>query len=226
MTAIIKKLFDKIDNWSRLKIIYVCLILCIVAFIFSIYQNKPWWVTILCFILIIILIIFIIYIQNLSEKIILTSNEWFERIISNLENTTRAHIYIRNFVHPEDFKGKHKDALIQIMKLFAKLIDKYPETFRIIAHKDKSQRKCPINWLIEEMRSNDAEEIGKKIKQTITILNKEPVSNSSTIYLINHVLLYNHIDENGKNRYFYIKLYGNIIGYLIAQGFYKVFKGN
>ena len=151
----------------------------------------------------------------------ISSKEWFKYILRLLPDCADAKIYLREFKHPDEFGERHRDELMQLMEIFALKIVESPDRFHIISYLPHNNSKNPIDWLRSEISSkHGVEDADNLLKKCITIINKQPAANSSTVYMIDESnLLYNHIIHDKKMKYFNANLSRSIIPFFYNKGF-------
>lgn len=181
------------------------------------FENSIILISFLLFIaLVLILISFYLYNKSINNY---SSKEWFKCIIEKLEDNDKGRIFLRQFDHPENFIGVHKDDLTKIMKLIKEKISNGAD-FQIIAYSPSSE-KNGYKWLEDELRENI--NAMNNLKKNIKIIQTQPVSaNSSSAYIFNdNSVLYNR-RVNGKNYYYINDLNNSILHSFIEKGFEKM----
>lgn len=195
------------------------------ALTFSAYKidEKYAWLT---GVISLVALILILWVYRRSDSGLymdeLRSDEWFRHIVELLDDASNAKIYLRDFRHPDEFKDAHRSDLLKIMKIFAKKIAEHGDNLQIIAYREcETKNKNPVEWLKHELvNAYGISKANKLIKKCVTLINSQPTSNSSTVYLIdNSILLYNRLSDDHKIRYYRVDVSRSIIPYLFNLGF-------
>lgn len=182
--------------------------------------TTPNWVVWLIVFAAIIVVSVLIYIarsrkpEASSENI--TSEEWFSVIDEKLQNCGYARIYLRNFNHPDDFRGEHRESLLKIIKTIKQKI-KSNEEIQILSYKPIGAR-AGDDWLESELGGRE------KISGHVKIRNTQPMTNSSSMYLFDdRFVVFNKV--NGGVTTYHIEQHANSILFeLIKRGFEQVWR--
>lgn len=147
-----------------------------------------------------------------KEKI--DSKEWFSEINDKLSNCGYARIYLRQFNHPDDFRGEHRDALFEILNTIKQKIESNQE-IQILSYKPGNE-KSGDDWLESQLGSRE------KIERHIKIRKSQPMTNSSSMYLFDdRFVIFNKV--NNKISTYHIEQHTNSILFeLIKRGFEQV----
>lgn len=190
------------------------------------YIEKPnAWMGLVVGLFIVVLLLF--FYRHQSESRSVESKEWFKIIVQNLRNASSVCAYLREFDHPDEFANAHRDALLEINKLFIKGMLQYPESFRIVAYNETGQATAKATkWLEDGL----AETLGSQAARTrldncLRILDRQPSANSSTVYVIDdEILVYNHVKNDGEKSYYVHFLQRSVIPLLLQTGLRDIFE--
>lgn len=147
-----------------------------------------------------------------DEGASLTSSEWFSRIADKLEDCGTAHIYLRKFDHPDNFKTEHRDALLRIMNaLRKKLLGGAAVT--VIAYEPGPTEKTGREWLL----ANGVPD--RVLQNAVVILTSQSISNSSSVYVFDDRTSFYNKKLDGKTVYKEESFSSSIVHDLIIRGF-------
>jgi hypothetical protein len=200
--------------------------LCLIALVLSakeLEKPKAWIIALFAFVA--FLVVFFFY-KPKKEAQELDSNEWFDLILTHLDNASGAQIYLRTFMHPDYFQSKHRDALLKIMEAIVKQIREHSGTFRIVAYAGTTPNaKSALEWVRTELiRNSDPHLADDLIAKCIKVIDAQPHPNSSTVYLIDHqLLIYNYIHDGSDPSYHCLDLPRSVIPRLLEAGLEKLF---
>jgi hypothetical protein len=209
------------DHLGKNLYLGLCLIGLVVC-VPKIETNYGFFAVIICAALFLIILLFM-----KDEKVLISSDEWFDKITSSLEDASHAVIYLRDFVHPDYFKEKHRKSLMNLMVIIVRKMVQYPGDFKIIAYYDVSKsRKDPLQWIREELSSkhkiNSPEQL---IENCFKVIKSQPTANSTTAYLIDKsIMLYNKRKDSNQFEYYTLNIDRTIVPYFFINGFYS-YKG-
>jgi len=141
----------------------------------------------------------------------ITSDDWFNLIAEKLSDCSYARLYLRSFDHPDEFREEHRKNLMKIISLIADKIRSGAD-IKIVSYAPSSKNKTGYNWVQSELGTNFS------VDDYITVIQNQPVSNSTSMYLFDDKSVAYNKKINGKNTY-HIENYSNsIIHTLIANG--------
>lgn len=145
----------------------------------------------------------------------LTSGDWFDEIVRQIADCKSARIYLRGFSHPDQFRSDHRDALLKFMQLL-KIRFETGADIEIVAYHYSKDVKSGLDWLKSELGA-DFDALSR-----ITLIQNQPVSNSSSLYLFdNGVMLYNE-RKNTSASYYSQNLSGTVVHHLLEKGYVAV----
>lgn len=181
--------------------------------------EKPYaWIGVLATLVVFLVLIF--FYRPTGQEAEVSSQKWFTTLISQLEDASSISVYLRSFVHPDQFASKHKDALTRLNYIFVRAILQHQDQFTLVAYRDIARSQPDgTAWLEQELRSRiSSDEASALLARCVRTIDRQPIGNSSTVYVIdNQTLIYNHV-SNGKARYYVRFLPQSIVPHFVAQG--------
>lgn len=148
--------------------------------------------------------------KKISES--MSSAQWFAEIEQQIKDCNYARIYLREFAHPDKFRPEHRESLLSFMNSLAQRLEAGAD-IRVIAYNEKPSEKSGIDWLRAEVQKN------KEALNNVKIIDKQPTSNSSSMYLFdNGTIIYNR-REKSSHSYHVENQNGSIVHLLIKNGF-------
>lgn len=176
--------------------------------------SVPLLVVLLVIMLLVIclpLAIIFLYRRGAVESKNISSKDWLYEIAQQIKDCHFARIYLREFLHPDQFKEEHREALLQFMSLLAERLQADAD-IRIIAYHRAKNECSGIDWLATKMPE-------EKYLKKISLIKNQPLSNSSSMYIFDSgIVLYNKREKN-KHTYHIDNLNNSIIHFLINRGF-------
>ncbi len=148
--------------------------------------------------------------KNLVDGI--TSDAWFDAIIERLSDCGYARLYLRSFDHPDEFREEHRERLMKIISLISERI-KSGADLKIISYATKANNKTGFDWVASKLGRKD--DLNKFIK----VINTQPVSNSTSMYLFDDKSVLYNKRNSGKISYHIDNYSNSIIHELIYSGF-------
>ena len=144
--------------------------------------------------------------ENLSSEV------WFDEIEEQISDCSMARIYLRSFAHPDQFRIEHREVLLRFMQSLARRLESGAD-IEIVAYHYPEDMKSGLDWLKSELSNENI------ASERITLISKQPVSNSSSMYLFDSgVMLYNR--RNSKHFSYYIEdLSGTVVHHMLEKGF-------
>jgi hypothetical protein len=148
----------------------------------------------------------------------ISSDEWLRRIAVKLEDCGSAHIYLRKFDHPDNFKVEHREALLKIMQAIQRKLVGGADISIVAFHPD-SKEKSGLDWL----RAN----IGRPmpLEDFIIIRTAQWTTNSSSVYIFDDRTIFYNMSEKGKVIYKEENFASSIVHDLIIRGFSNLVGG-
>lgn len=138
------------------------------------------------------------------------SDRWFYEIASRLSDCGYARLYLRRFDHPDNFRSEHRDALMKIMAAIKEKLESEAD-IKIISFNPTSE-KSGVDWLRSELK-------GEEWRSAITICKKQPVANTSSVYLFDDKYLVFNKKTNEKVTYHAENLSSSIVHEMLRLGY-------
>jgi hypothetical protein len=199
----------------------VLLALALLGLLMSIwFIEQPYaWIGVLATLGVFLVLIF--FYRPAGQETEVSSQKWFKTLIAQLDDASSISVYLRSFVHPSEFASKHKDALLRLNRIFVRAMIQYQDEFRLVAYRDAERPgKDATAWLEQELRSRvSAEQATMLLARCVRTIDRQPIGNSSTVYVVDHhTLIYNHVSTDGKARYYVRFLPRSVVPHFVAQG--------
>ncbi len=169
----------------------------------------------------VVFLVLIFFYRPAGQETEVSSRKWFKTLIDQLNDASSITVYLRSFVHPSEFASKHKDALLQLNKIFVRAMIQHQDEFCLVAYRDAERTgQDATAWLEQELRSRVSPEQARMLLvRCVHKIDRQPTSNSSTVYVVDHhTLIYNHVSSDGRARYYVQFLPRSIVPHFVAQG--------
>jgi hypothetical protein len=160
----------------------------------------------------------------------LDEQQWLDTLINRLTYCQKATVYLRYFREPDTgddqrLQGK-QEKIKMIMTIFSKLLIDQKENFKLIGFRNRHWADDPIKWLVLKMQglqTNLSEKEARAIVDScVLVIHREPLQNSSTIYLIDdRYLFYNRVSGelvNEKKTYHADDLINSMLPAMLNRG--------
>lgn len=148
--------------------------------------------------------------RETKDRVPISSEQWFKIINDKLKECGFARAYLRRFDHPNDFTDSHKKVLNEMMQTLKQRLDAGADIQLISFNSENG--KTGADWLKDELSSSD-------VNDYIKVVQKQPIGNSSTIYLFDdRLLVYSKKTDSGM-LYFYERQGESIMFEFVRRGF-------
>lgn len=165
----------------------------------------------------------------------LDEDQWLISVVTYLRDCQTATAYLRYYREP-DYAGddrleNKRQRIREIMTQFADLLVNHSDRVRIVAFRKKLWTDDPNSWLVKRIiaTGRSRSDAVALVNNRVSIINEEPIPNSSTIYLLdNRYLFYNRVaGELGSEvkTYHAQDLSNSVLPTLIARGLAGIARG-